>query len=227
MDENNLIKKGNSFMGLSTAGKAFFFFQVIGVFAITFVVLYIIGLVPNEFKGSENNSASNVSEDNSNNTEKDESQAVAVRPKTQTKPEKIIIEKIGVDSVIKHPTSQNVNVLNDLLTQGVVYYPGSGILEEGNIFLFGHSADRFQFVSNPALKVFNGIFKLEKGDEIVLAAGTKSYVYSVDSVNLVDANTAFVDFSKTGQKLTISTCNTFGEAQERWIVEATLKTIKS
>lgn len=225
--DNNLIKKGNTFFGLSTAGKAFFFFQVIGVFALSFVALYIIGFAPKELKGPSTDISGDILiNDDLDGRETDDFDQED-RVVTKTKPERIIIEKIGVDSGIEHPTTQAVSILDQFLTRGVVHYPGSGILEEGNIFLFGHSADRFQYVSNPALKVFNGIYKLEKGDEVILTANNKRYIYSIDSVDLVDANTAFVDFSKTGQKLTISTCNTFGEQQERWIVEATLKTIKS
>lgn len=218
--EENLIQKGGTFLNLSAKEKLFFFVQVVGIFAVTFIILYVVGFIPKEFKPAA------PIEDVQTGSSEDTPSYVA-QPQTQTRPDRIVIDKISLDATIGHPTSQNIQTLDQFLNQGVVHYPGSGFLEEGNIFLFGHSADRFQLVSNPALKIFNGLYKLERGDLITLQADNKEYIYEVTSVALVNADTAFVDFSKTGQTLTISTCNTFGKLQERWVVEATLKTSRS
>lgn len=134
-------------------------------------------------------------------------------------PNHVSIPKIGVDSNIERPASQDVSVLDEALSRGAVYYPGSGTINAGNMFLFGHSTG-LSVVNNQAYKTFNDLSKLEKGDEIYIESGDKKFVYKVSSLVLVDENEAFVDFSKTDRMLTISTCNTFGKKQERWVVEA-------
>jgi LPXTG-site transpeptidase (sortase) family protein len=135
-------------------------------------------------------------------------------------PEKISIPKIEVTSVIQRPNSIDINILDQALEKGAVYYPGSGTINVGNIFIFGHSADRYAGVTNPAYKVFNSINKLVPGDEILIESSGKNYVYKVQNLKLVDESTAYVDFTKTSKMLTISTCNTFGKTEERWVIEA-------
>lgn len=208
VNNKDQIKKSNIFLNLSTKGKVVFALQVLGIFVATFLILYLFGLTPKEINLGFNNSRALFSENED--------------PGIRTRPEHIVIDKIGLSASIIRPGSQDISILDEALSNGVVHYPGSGTLEIGNIFLFGHSADGYQLVSNEALKVFNGIYKLEEGDQIFLFGNGKKYVYSVDSVNLVDASTALIDFSNNKQTLTISTCNTFGELQERWVVEANL-----
>lgn len=143
---------------------------------------------------------------------------------TATKPTRVTIDSIGVDSEILAPSSPRVDVLDAALKKGAVYYPGSGTIEQGNIFLFGHSTN-WAIVQNQAYKTFNGLEKLKRGEEIKLEAEGKTYVYAVESVSLVDSNTAFVDLTKTGRRLTISTCDTFGRKADRWVVDAVLKEV--
>ena len=45
-------------------------------------------------------------------------------------------------------------------------------------------------------------------------------LYIVETIRLVDADEALVELSRTGKKLTLSTCNSFGAPGERYIVEA-------
>ena len=89
-----------------------------------------------------------------------------------------------------------------------------------NIFIFGHSATNFPLVQNPAFKVFNNLEKLEKGDKIILSSGNDDFIYLVEDVQLKDADETIVRFDDSRRRLTISTCNTFGQKQERWVVEA-------
>jgi len=198
---------------MSIKKGTFFFVVLIGVFVLTFSVLYFIGLVPNYFKPE---TAQDIAGDFYDLPENDQ-----VLPDTFTRPDRVIIEKVGIDAKISKPSTVNVNVLDDLLRQGAVYYPGSGTIEQGNIFLFGHSTN-WAVVQNQAYKTFNGLEKLKKGDEIVLESGGENFIYKVTDVELVDADNALVEFNNSGQTLTISTCNTFGEKQERWVVQAVL-----
>ena len=129
--------------------------------------------------------------------------------------------KVGIDVTVNHPTSVDVASLDESLKNGAVYYPGSGTPASGNVFIFGHSTN-WVVVRNEAYRAFNGLEKLVAGDEIILETDAYDFVYRVDTIALVDADSALVHFDSTSPKLTVSTCNTFGEKQERHVAEATL-----
>jgi LPXTG-site transpeptidase (sortase) family protein len=136
-----------------------------------------------------------------------------------TRPDRVVISKIGVNTPIEQPNTRNVATLDSLLSRGAVHYPGSGTVEQGNMFLFGHSTG-FQVVQNQAYKTFNDLNKLENGDQISIFADGTEYIYKVSSLRLVNENNGEVRFDQGRRMLTISTCNSFGTKQERWVVEA-------
>jgi LPXTG-site transpeptidase (sortase) family protein len=184
------------------------------IFAGTYAVLSIFGFVPKEFR-LINIAVEDERQDQNNfnfeDIDKGETEILL--------PDRIKIPSVGVDSQIQRPESQDISVLDQALNKGAVYYPGSGTINVGNMFIFGHSTG-FAVVNNQAYKTFNDLEDLNRGDEILIDSGEKTFVYKVDSVNLVDENEAYVDFTRTDRMLTISTCNTFGQKQERWVVEA-------
>jgi LPXTG-site transpeptidase (sortase) family protein len=141
-------------------------------------------------------------------------------PVKYTRPDQIIIDKLKISADIEQPNTFNVAELDSFLIKGAVHYPGSGSVESGNIFIFGHSADLFTGVQNPAYKVFNNLSKLKSGDVIEIVADNRSYFYKVTKVSLVNENEALIRFNSEVRKLTISTCNTFGSREDRWVVEA-------
>ena len=135
-------------------------------------------------------------------------------------PDSIRIGRIGVDSPIVFPGSTYVDELDAALAEGVVYYPGSGRLDEnGNIFLFGHTS-RLKHVYNPAYKAFNGVEDLTVGDTISLVSDGTEYTYQVRSVKWVDEESELVSLASEKRLLTLSTCTTFGKREDRIIVEA-------
>lgn len=201
------IKKNKGFFDLTRKEKISFMLQIMGIFGIFVAIVYFTGNIPEEFKGNNI-----VVEEKTENIEN-------IANTAYIRPDHILIDKIGVDSSIEQPDSQNVDILDESLKKGAVHYPGSGGIESGNIFLFGHSTN-WKVVQNKAYKTFNDLNELDKGDEITLSANGIDYVYEVDNVRLVDESDALVDLSTTEQKLTISTCNSFGAKQERWVVEA-------
>ncbi len=206
MFENDRVKT-------TLANAGYFIAVTLAIFTVTFTLLYMVNLVPKSFQSAEKNDG-----DITKIIEEDK-KVVDTTPQTFTKPTKITIDKIGVNAIVGQPNSTDVAVLDSYLTKGAVYYPGSGTIEKGNIFLFGHSTG-FKVVQNQAYKTFNGLNQLVKGDEITLWSGTEKYIYKVSSVRLVDENQALVNFNQDGRTLTISTCNTFGQKQERWVAEA-------
>lgn len=228
---NNYGTSGEIF-GISKKQLISYSFQVLAIFAGTFLILFVLGLVPESLRPAPSVDYSDVPNSTISTSNQpvntnpsvinNNSGASVSSPKTTTLPTRVVIGKIGVDATIQHPQSQNVAVLDQALTRGAVYYPGSGTIEQGNMFLFGHSTN-WQIVQNQAYKTFNGLEKLSAGDTItVWGSDGKTYKYTVQKVSLLDDSAALVNFDTTGRKLTISTCNTFGQKQERWVVEAVI-----
>ncbi|MEN9921241.1 MAG: hypothetical protein RLZZ517_219 [Candidatus Parcubacteria bacterium] len=188
------------------------------IFTMTYTVLIFIGFAPKEFQ----------SEGDIVNVEKNIFQIVGDKKQledTNLIPQKIEIPKIGVSSIIQIPRSIDVSTLDTALAKGAVYYPGSGTVQEGNMFIFGHSTN-WKVVNNQAYKTFNDLDKLVKGDEVQITSGDKKYIYSVVTVRRAAQDDVLVEFNKGDRMLTISTCDTFGKKQDRWVVEAEFKEIR-
>lgn len=141
-------------------------------------------------------------------------------------PVRILIPSIGVDTRISSPTSTAPAVLDNALLRGAVRYPGSGVLGQGNVFIFAHSTG-LHVVNNQAFKAFNNFKQLSPGDMIIVHSLDKEYVYKVDRMRLADADEVYVDLSSTKNILTLSTCNTFGKKEERYVVEASFILVKN
>jgi len=92
-------------------------------------------------------------------------------------------------------------------------------LDDGNIFLFGHSS-YLPEVINKSFTVFNELNKLSAGNIIRIQGNGVENVYRVKSVDLVDADSALVSLQKGEKKLTLSTCNSFGAKDERYVVRS-------
>lgn len=134
-------------------------------------------------------------------------------------PIRIIIPKTNLDARILNPESENLDVLNDALLYGAVRYPLSGTLEsDKNILLFGHSSN-LPVVHNQNFKVFLGVKNLVKGDEVILESKGVGYRYEVENVRLTDAQSEVVTFSND-HKLILSTCNTLGAHEDRYVAVA-------
>lgn len=139
-------------------------------------------------------------------------------------PIRISIPSIGVNSIIKNPVSTNFEVLDAELTKGVVRYPGSGYPGLGNMFLFGHSTG-FSIVQNQAYKVFNKLKDVKEGAVITIHGSVATYEYKVTSVKKVNKESALVSFNTNRNMITLSTCDSFGKATDRYVVEGELVSI--
>lgn len=196
------------------------------VFFISFTLMYSLGLIPTEFLSSSHSTPSVVEklQDTSFQNlglEKGPSTFVSNAPTLLPAENPIRIEapSILLNSIIVNPTSQDYQTLDNALLQGAVHYPGSGSVENGNMFIFGHSTG-YKYVNNKAYQVFNNIHTLEIGDEINVYTSGKKYTYKVTNVHLVDGREELVDFSSTNHMLTLSTCNSFGQKTDRYVVQA-------
>lgn len=198
----------------SISNITYFILVAIGVFAISFSALYFLGIGPKSLVLDR----TEVDDYWTGGYDLDVEYSTGER----TRPDYIRIPKIGVDTVITQPNTTDVAALDRSLLEGAVHYPGSGTVEDGNMFIFGHSSG-LPNVINQAYKAFNGLGNLSRGDEIEVSAEGNTYIYEVTSVKLLDEDNALVNFDNSGRTLTLSTCNTFGAKQERWVVEARIK----
>lgn len=192
------------------------------VFAVSYALLLVADLAPIEVKemnaavldlfAKTENTAGPLSADLSTET--------PINIGTGPQPIRLLIEKIGVDAPVENPQSRDVAVLDNALLKGVVHYPGSGSLENNtNLFLFGHSTN-WLAVHNQAFKSLNRLGELQLGDKIKLFSEKKEYIYKIVNISLVDQNETLVKFEAGKRKLTISTCDTFGKRNARFVVTA-------
>lgn len=199
----------------------------LAVFFCTYVALSVIHMIPDEFADwnsriftffTKEASVSTAVEISSANTAKNNiKQDILLE---SVLPDRIVIEKIGVNAPVVNPETRDIVALDQALLQGVVRYPGSGGLDDiSNMFLFGHSTN-WATVHNQAYKSLNRLGELQIGDIIRVESNKTIYIYKVFSVSQVDKDKALVEF-KTGEKLlTLSTCDTFGARSNRFVVEA-------
>lgn len=136
-------------------------------------------------------------------------------------PARIEITKINLSANVVNPTETNIKILDEKLLRGAVRYPTSAKLGEvGNVVLFGHSS-YLPVVNNQSYKTFNGIQKLAVGDAVTIYSSDTAYTYRVRSVakESADDNTA-IPLSVDGKVLTLVTCNSFADKQDRFVVTA-------
>lgn len=144
-----------------------------------------------------------------------------------TEPIRIVSTRVGLDAKILNPESRDGKVLDDALLYGAVRYPGSGDLESTqNIFIFGHSSF-LPVVHNQNYKAFNGLRSMVKGDTIVLYGNKRSYTYVVEKVVHTTADLAYINVASRDHELILSTCDSFGAKEERYIVTARYKSTQA
>jgi LPXTG-site transpeptidase (sortase) family protein len=137
-------------------------------------------------------------------------------------PIKIEIPSIKLTASVSNPTSTKIAILDAYLMKGAVRYPTSGLLgEKGNVVIFGHSS-YLPIVNSPAYKTFDGIQNLKPGDAITVYSSTHVYVYSVDAVEKKSANSDGIRLDVSDSELTLSTCDSFGQKSDRFVVNAHL-----
>ncbi len=204
------------------------------VFVVSFGLLAFIGIVPLELRdeGTPNlvsfiNARADTGTSNSGVNVIRPNPVPGTAGETGEVPVRIVIDKIDVNQPILNPTTRDVKQLDEELKHGVVRYPGSGLLGDGNVFLFGHSTT-FAVVHNQAYKALNHLDYLKAGDEVKVYSATRLYTYRITSVVKKSEGQAVIDLSGTTNKITISTCDSFsGIKQQRIIAEADLvSTIK-
>lgn len=217
--------------GAFSRNEMIFGLSFVLIFFATFCLLYVLGLIPTEFQASSDNPSIveklqdksleeiGLSSAPSGTDSKGDAAASNVSKSPAEEPIRIEAPAIGLNFNVVNPSTTDYVTLDNSLTKGAVHYPGSGDVDDGNMFIFGHSTG-YKVVNNKAYQVFNNIHSLKTGDEIHIYTTDKEYVYKVLSVQLVDSREELVDFSDTSHMLTLSTCNSFGEKTDRYVVKA-------
>lgn len=137
-------------------------------------------------------------------------------------PTRVVIEKVGVDTPVSNPRSTTLASLDNALLTGAVRFPGTASLDtQGSVVIFGHQS-YLPVVHNKAFKAFNDLQKLTQGDTISVYSGNTEYRYAVRSVMLVTTDYGSIPLETVGRTLTLVTCNSLGEKEERYIVKADL-----
>lgn len=141
-------------------------------------------------------------------------------------PTKLEIPAIGLSQNVSNPETTDVSKLDNALLAGPVRYPSSSNLgESGNVIIFGHSS-YLPIVHNQAFKAFDGIQKLKAGDLIEVTGQGHVYTYAVETVEKENAAVDVIPLSVQGSKLTLATCDSFGQKSDRFVVTATLVSTK-
>jgi len=199
--------------------KLRFFGMFIVIVTLTYGVLYTIDLIPEA--PEEDAYAASSSRQSNDTDEQDTIPTPTVPEPTDSMPSRLIIDALERDVAIQNPLSTDIPTLDNALLSGAVRHPQStDLLSEGTVFLFGHSS-YLPVVYNKNFQAFNGVQNLKWGDTIRIQSSDYEYVYRVDRVYEVKASVAEVQIDTYGKKLTLVTCNTFGEKEDRYIVEAT------
>lgn len=150
-----------------------------------------------------------------------------VRENLDALPDSIYFDALEKEIEILNPRSRAIEDLDAALLEGAVRHPDSAdLVDEGNIFLLGHSS-YLPNVFNKNYQAFNDIQKLSWGDLVRLRSADTEYVYRVERVYEAKASDITVPVTSGAPKLTLATCNSFGSKDDRFIVEASLVTTRA
>lgn len=194
----------------------------LAIFFVSFTALASIGIAPSEFSFRD---VRDVIIPPSTPIEIP-SRGVAVAEGEGELPLRIEIPAIGIETTVANPQSTKIADLDRALLAGAVRYPGTGAVgEKGNVLMFGHSS-QLPVVHNQAFKAFNDIQHLKVGERIYVYGETKRYVYAVEKVEKANTDTGAVPLGGDGARITLATCNNFGEKTDRFLVTAVLVAIE-
>jgi len=185
------------------------FFKFLGVFAIFFVISFIVVNFPAlkmrydyAFKAKNNQSFS-------------ENQKY---PPSATQPNYLVIPKIGAIA----PIAWNVmeSGIDKALQKGVAHYKKTALPNQiGNTFIFGHSS-YYWWAEGSYKQIFVLLDKLDKGDRVYLNYKKQVYAYIVTDKIVVSPDDVSV-MAQTDQRiLSLMTCVPVGTNLKRLVVKA-------
>ncbi|MES2986036.1 MAG: sortase [Patescibacteria group bacterium] len=151
--------------------------------------------------------------------EEEKKETIPVAPLPTEAPQYLEVPSLGIKTKIESPETTSVAVLDAALQRSAVYYQGSGTPGNRNMLIFGHSTG-FSVVRNQAYKVFNTIKTAKAGEVIYVRTASGVHTYKVREVKRVSKYNTWIDFDSTKPMLTLATCDSFGKASDRWVLQA-------
>lgn len=134
-------------------------------------------------------------------------------------PQVLSIPSLSINATIQNPGQASVEVLDSALKRGPVYYSGSGYPGIKNMLIFGHSTG-FSVVHNQSYKVFNNIKNGKVGQLVYVRSASGVSTYKITAVKKVSKYNTWIQFESSKPMLTLATCDSFGKASDRWVLEA-------
>lgn len=131
----------------------------------------------------------------------------------------ITIPSLNINAKVEAPGAASVEVLDAALKRGPVYYNGSGYPGVRNMLIFGHSTG-FSIVRNQAYKVFNTIKNGKVGEIVYVRSISGVSTYRITGVRRASKYNTWIRFDSDKPMLTLATCDSFGKASDRWVLEA-------
>ncbi len=191
------------------------------IFVSSLAILSVIGFVPEKRQYVDSSTQENIFRKvSASSGDQGNDSMDAMDPGVTTVPVRIIVESVGIDVDIENPKDNDIDVLDKALLSGAVRYPGSGFMNDSStMFLFGHSSF-LPVVNNKNFRAFNNLEKVKKGALIRVESKESVNIYKVTGVRKVNADDAIIQLSGKGKRLVLSTCNSFGDPGERFVLEA-------
>ncbi len=154
-------------------------------------------------------------------TEINKSNVETNRPAAQVGelPLALTIPSLGINAQVQSPGPASVDELDKALQLGPVYYSGSGYPGVRNMLIFGHSTG-FSIVHNQAYKVFNNLKNAKAGELIYVRSVSGVSTYKILNVKKESKYSTYINFNTEKAMLTLSTCDSFGKAADRYVLEA-------
>jgi sortase A len=139
---------------------------------------------------------------------------LASRPKIGEQIGELFIPKLSISVPIYQGAAE------EQLRKGIGHYPKSAMPgEPRNMVLSGHRDT-----------VFRKLGQIGIGDELMVEAASKQFIYRVKKVRIVDANDRTVVVEKPRPTLTVTTCypfHFFGKAKQRYVLIAQLVSVQA
>lgn len=110
------------------------------------------------------------------------------------------------------------------LKKSLIQYPQTALPGQlGNTVIFGHSVLPQFFNSKNYLTIFSTLYKLEKGDEIIIDYDKVQYQYIIDEMfEVKPTNLSVLDQRYDQKTLTLITCSPPGTYLRRLVIKASL-----
>ena len=131
---------------------------------------------------------------------------------------KISIPKINIEKALV--TNADTDLTKHLVQYNSDTLPG----KDGNSVIFGHSTLPQLFDPKNYKTILANAYKLEVSDKIIVAMGTRSYSYKIESITVVNPeDTSVLAQNFTDSFLTIITCTPPGTVWKRLIIKARIE----